>query len=680
MTGVLLFAFPAALKNSWERWSNPFSPVERYTFVNLADLPDEKYVPYGESFEIAVKLTADSYWKPDSASARCGNQSRIEADIVDDMAIFKIPGQTKKVLLQFQIGDAQESTQIIPLHRPELTALEAELTYPEYLHYPTKKLNLKTGNTALDMLEGSRLVFKGAVSRALESVDIQKGSETIPLQVKKNQFESTILSIKADEKLLFDWIDTYGFSSSTPYTLNFNLEKDGAPWILFPELEDYVQVLEDSVLEIDVHGHDDYGIKSLAIKWAVESTQKNEDEAEAKILNLKKGELLTKTGDYQLKLLEGTAYFSPRQLEIMPSSLVNLQGVVVDYYPGRIPVKSKIFRIYVMSREEHGRWIGEKIIEVSGKMIEVMRGEENSKEKTENLSKLPDNKITKADGEIGEQKEREESHAAKIDEIKEDLKEVMHEGLKNEDFPKNLLTDLAEVMDNLDQVSKQEMKNIQQNLENAQSSSQSNERREKLEETEGEQEKVINKLKNMAKKLNEMQDKAQARTFVMRLRNLSSKEGIIASELQQNLDKLIGANPDQAVGLSNRVKLHKAVISGAVEIEDDLKSFFERTLEKKYSKVYNAMKDMKMEDGLETLQKHLEKNYVFQSLRDSQKWTKQFEEWASWLEEKKDSEDGGGGQQGDPNENDIEILLDLMEILVGEQKLRDQTRALEESQ
>ena len=65
--------------------------------------------------------------------ARIGSQAPISAELVGSSYEFLLPGQIDIGQLDLRIGDYQQTVEIEPMVRPELTGVTASVELPEYL-------------------------------------------------------------------------------------------------------------------------------------------------------------------------------------------------------------------------------------------------------------------------------------------------------------------------------------------------------------------------------------------------------------------------------------------------------------------------------------------------------------------------------------------------------------------
>lgn len=82
---------PKAGLNALSRWLNPFADIERYTFTQLDKPITFLAVPYGEAFNVSLKLKAESEQKPEIAIARFENQPEVTVSLKKIATISSFP-------------------------------------------------------------------------------------------------------------------------------------------------------------------------------------------------------------------------------------------------------------------------------------------------------------------------------------------------------------------------------------------------------------------------------------------------------------------------------------------------------------------------------------------------------------------------------------------------------------
>ncbi|MGC6464303.1 MAG: hypothetical protein ACON5N_01850 [Akkermansiaceae bacterium] len=161
---------PKAGGNAFKRWLLPFSKTEHYTFTQFdtSKIPNPMVVPYDEPFTFSLPLSEDTDDRPAVAQAKYGDQDWITAEIGEDGVYrFTFTGQQEQNQLSFKAGDATSSIRVEPETRPVVLGFEADVRLPDYLQLDPRTVDVRTGS--LTALEGSSVVFKGTFDRELTS-------------------------------------------------------------------------------------------------------------------------------------------------------------------------------------------------------------------------------------------------------------------------------------------------------------------------------------------------------------------------------------------------------------------------------------------------------------------------------------------------------------------------------
>jgi hypothetical protein len=91
---------------------------------------------------------------------------------------FTIPPQTTDQQLVLSAGDVRQRVRVAAVYRPELIALEAEVTLPEYLERPgTRRQDIRGGTCA--PVKGSRVTVVATASRELAAATLDGGDVAV---------------------------------------------------------------------------------------------------------------------------------------------------------------------------------------------------------------------------------------------------------------------------------------------------------------------------------------------------------------------------------------------------------------------------------------------------------------------------------------------------------------------
>jgi hypothetical protein len=692
-----LMLAPEAGCNAMLRWAKPFSPVERYTFVSIESLPERQIVPHGEDFEIGCMLAEQSRWRPVRAACSILDQPRIEARVVDGKALFHVPGQTAPVTLSLRIGDITRDIAIEPVYRSELGKLTASVRLPDYLERSEETLGIANGR--VKFLKGSTITFTGHVNRELKSAiltvtdsGLRGGTSRVPslgtaeqadaeierrpLAITTNHFSSGDLAVDGLDTLVFEWTDCFGLIAAEPYRLRVESVADAPPFVECRGMAQAVAILEDEIVELDIAAEDDYGLRKLWINWR---SSGNEERGLPDV----QGTQTVKSGSPDTRTLAGTFAFSPITAHVPEETLVTLCAYASDYFPGRKPALSLVYRIYVLSRAKHAKLILQQMEEIQAKLEDISRAEEDLLDANKALSELDADALAAdpATEEIKSKQASEQANADQLDRLADGTEDLIKEALRNKDIPEETLRRWGELMEAMKQLAGSEMKQAAKALQQAGASKAK--RGEQLDKAMALEERILAALREMEKGMNDSLEDMLAKSFANRLRMAGAAEHDIAATLRELLPETVGMRPsdlpaDKREAVERLMARQKQTGREAAYIRDDLSGFFNRTRVQCYDDIYSDMVRLKMSESLDELTKLIGQNVGAKAIANSESWKDQFLAWAELLEKKGSCPKGGECKGATPEEMDIEVLIALMRARQREESIREQTRLLEE--
>ncbi len=678
LVGILFYIVPDAFNNAFSRWSNPLSSISRFTFTILGIMPEEKIVPVSEEFDLKCKLDPASRWKPKNLAYNLENSDSGTAPFdKNNEAELKFAGISKVSNLNIVAGDTDASVKIKPVQRPSLKMLSAEITFPKYIQRPLLTQEVNGGGVSL--LKGSTFMLKGTVSRELKSAVIKfsESSQNKKISTKYAKFATGVLNADKSGKIELNWIDKHKLLPSEPYELKIAVIEDRAPSVECPGLTSFTAMLIDESLKIKIRAEDDYGIKMVDAEYYIESTDgKKSNATEVETVSLSAG----KHTDVRLN---SSFTFSPELMSIPEKSLVVLNGITNDFYPNRKVSKSVIHRIYILSHAQHAKIIQDRLDRIMSQLEDLIRREKESLTQTDKISKLENKELSKqkATDKITDQKMREASESKELKRMIAQGMKMMKEALRNRKFPDKTLSEWSKLLEQMQNMSNNEMKDVVSGLRNAQSNKQ---RKKDLEKSMEAQRKMIAKMKKILKKMDDSLKSLTVDNFVNRLRKEAKKENDITENIKKMMKDIVGLSIDELPAKFKKqyfeqITTHKSVTKNAREIKAELTAFFVRTRIEKYKTVVDAMEKEKMDKALIAIKKSLDVNHTGASMIDSKKLADNFNKWADIIGKSGDKKSGqGGGKGGGDSEIDMEVLLAMLRIIQGEQNIRDKTRALEQ--
>jgi hypothetical protein len=672
VTGVAVVT-PAAGWNAFVRWLWPVSNLERYTFVTIDSLPDHLVVPQGEPFDIAVGLARDSFWRPHSARSYFEGLPPNEAPIRDGVATFHFPGQTQERLLWLAVGDVTRSIRIQPQVRPDLRQIRVRLDLPAYLHYPPQEQGIEAG--ALSFLPGTSAVFTGEAVRNLASATLQ-GEKPAALAIDGPRFHTAPLLLELERDVTFTWRDTLDLDGPEPTTIHVTPKVDDPPEVELRGLQAAIAILPEETVPIDLDSTDDYGVRQVMLAWQTASPSPMEPPGPLHEIKLTGGQP-------QARTLSGHYDFSPVLLQIPADTTVLVRGLAVDYYPDRQPSSTPIYRIHVLSREAHARLIHDQFEKLMEQFEELTRRQEGILQSGKAVRSQTPQKLAADESaqKLAQQSSDQDQTSAQLADLSRQLAGTLAEALRNTQISPETLKNWASRVEQMHQLAATAMPSAAQSLASAQSEPE--QRPRKLDQALGQEQNILDAMRQMAAQANADLETLMAQTLAARLRRAASAENGLASDFQKMLPETIGmtpaqlpADPRQKLDLMNAS--HAEVTREAGRLEDEISRLFDRTSLNRYGDVAREMDGLKTEDSLAALGKLVEKNIGVESIDTARYWSAQFQRWAARLSEQDNSQSASGGQNGKPNAAQLQALLALMRLRQQQDQLREHTTVLEE--
>lgn len=204
---------------------------------------------------------------------------------------------------------------------------------------------------------------------------------------------------------------------------------------------------------------------------------------------------------------------------------------------------------------------------------------------------------------------------------------------------------------------------------------------EKLNSALWEQRDLLAEFAKVTDQLQQVLASLEASTFVKRLKFASRRQFEIASGLGR---KTLGAfglvkasvQPEPAahgVALAQEVKKESETVA---VIQGDLEAYFQRKQDARFKRILDQMKGTEIVSALARVSEDVGSNLSGQSISTAEFWADTLDRWAEELVAASQCEScsGAGGDSLPP-----EIVLQVMQILRDEMKLRDETREMENS-
>jgi len=696
LMGVVATAFvltPKAGLNALQRWVMPFSEVERYTFTQLDNAPGYLAVPYGEAFEVRLKLSKDSEQKPESALAQYGLQPELNTTMRGDGYVFRFPGQQESGTVVFSIGDLKHLMKVEPMQRPTVAKTRVLVKSPAYMGIPERTVDLTSGE--ISAVEGSELVFDMDMSRPVRSGNYGPSSVTGEmtqndtftaaegkLVINGAQIRTGGIPVGAVPfELPFSWLDEFGLSGGTDFKLRVDAVKD-TPSVAYTQgLERQKAILPEESIDFEVLCEDDFGLKRIGIEW--ESLGSEPGAAPET-----KGELVLAKGGPEERRLMKPVVFSPSAFGMGPQKLL-LRAFSEDFFPGRERSYSESIILYVLSREEHAQLLKSQFDRTISELEDLSRKELNLLDENQRLEKLDGEELQKEENQkrVDMQEQAESDNAQRMEELTGKMEELMKGATRNGDIDKETLKKMAAALKSMQELSQKDMPDVRDELGEAQEPSNTPEKTDQdVTEAVEKQKDVVEKIKKALEDANDANKRFEASTFVARLKKAAAEQGGIAGSLVGNFKNLLGMREDE-IDPSDRRKLtdttrQQMITAADVRwIQEDLGHYYARTQEKTFKDILDKMRDSKIDTGLENVRGKLQQNHTYLATEEAKLWAARLSKWAAILGDemnKSGGGDGGGGGAPNSEDEDFEFMLRVMKMIQQEQDLRARTRVLEQ--
>ena len=673
LVAALAIATPEAGWNALMRWFRPAANIERYTFVTIGALPDHLVVAQGEPFELAVGLAPNSYWRPQAARSHFEGLPSIETPVRGGIATFQLPGQTQQRLLWISLGDVTRSIRIQPAVRPDLRQIRVRLDLPSYLQYPPQEQSIEGGSLAF--LPGTSAVLTGEAVRNLASATLD-GDKPAALAVDGSRFSTAPILLELERDVTFTWRDRLGLAGPGPATVHLAPREDEPPEVQLGGLAAAIAMLPEETAPIDLNSIDDYGVRRLTLAW--QTAAPSPRDAPGPLHEIKLAD-----GRPQARTLGGHYDFSPALLQIQPETTVLVRGLAVDYFPDRQPSSSPVYRIRVLSREEHARLIHDQFEKLLDQLEELTRRQEAILQAGQAVRAQTPQKLAAEESteKLGQQSGDQKQTASQLKNLAGETAGTLAEALRNPQISPETLKDWARHAEQMNQLAADAMPAAAQSLEASRSDGPR--RAEKLDRALGQEQDILNALRQMEKKASENLESLMAQTLAARLRRAAGTERDIAAGFRKMLPDTVGmtvaqlpAEPRQSIdsmGARNAEVTHEAG-----RLHGEISRLFDRTSLNRYGDVAREMESLKTEDALAALGGLVERNIGVQSIDTARRWSDQFEKWAGRLSGKDNSQAPGRSSAGEPDAAQLQALLALMRLRQQQEQLREQTSVLEQ--
>lgn len=440
---------PVASRNALLRWIFPWSKIERFTFVRIQDLPSRLVVPASEPFSVTAKLEPTSTWFPKRGEARLRGDAEFTASRRNEQYRFELPPQREPGSLSIRLGDDRREIAILPMDRPEIRSITANIQLPAYLGYAKpKSTDARSG--IVSALVGSHVHFQAELTRELKMAS----ASAFRASVKGKEFLTDPRLLDGSEEVQFIWTDQFGMAGKAPFRVELRTCDDLAPELSARKVSSGLVLLESDVLSFDIAAKDDFGIREVGMEWVGIADELHNPRPAT-------GEKILAAGAHEKLSLEVVGTFSAANEHVSPQSLV-VRLYVTDYLPGRERIYSPDYVIHVLSAEEHAIWLTQQLKQWLRQATQVQQRETELREINRELRSLSARQLDLAENRrrVEEQAMAERANAHRLAAVVKQGDSLIQEAIRNDQFNPTTLEDWAQALKSFRAMSAHRMPSI----------------------------------------------------------------------------------------------------------------------------------------------------------------------------------------------------------------------------
>jgi hypothetical protein len=393
MTAIALLhvqIMPEAMRAWWLRMTNPYGGVPVYRNTRVRVEPRHAVVLRGTVLPVRVTTEGRAV---DHATLRFRFGDGPWSTVRLSQAPFthKFTGLTDEVSFYALAGDGRSDTgQVRVTDAPTVIGIDGRYRFPAYMSRPDEQVSGASGTLRAPI--GTRVALTLRANKALERCD--RISDQRPTTTSSDQRPTQRpapersdpwaidddaargdLLVRTNTTVEFALKDREGFANMQPVTVAIQAVRDRAPEVRIERPGGDRELVPDGGLAIEGNARDDYGVRSVRIRYTVEGSAP------------RSGSLTLAQGDRTQRGVEAAARWNLGSLALKPGESVryHLEADDWDNITGPNIGRSSEYRIRVIDRSEMEQRLAELRQDLQRALETLIRDQRAAREQVEAL-------------------------------------------------------------------------------------------------------------------------------------------------------------------------------------------------------------------------------------------------------------------------------------------------------
>jgi len=646
---VLLFAAPSLIKDSTARLLRHGEEFEKPAPFHFALENEDLTVVQYEDFPLTVKV--DGEILPNEVFIDVDNYQYRLTKVDPTTFTYRFSNVQKETDFKlFSSGVNSDDFELKVLKKPNIVGFDVNLNYPNYTGRNDEGLK-SIGDLVVPMGTSIDWVFN---SQNTDDIAIQFSKQTDITIAKR--FSDDLFTYKkkamADETYeLFVSNDDLPNADSITYTISVIPD-------LYPTIkaEKFVDSLDAKLMYFAGDANDDYGLLSLSFNYRV----KKPDGSQGELQTLKLAKPAGKNAQF-------THTFDVRELELTPGDEVNYYFETFDNdgVNGSKSARTNLMVYAMPTVEEFEEMEEENDKEVKDKLKKSI---DESKKLQEDMKKMREKLLQEKDVDWQTKKDIEKllERQKKMEEQVQEAKEAFEENLKNqEEFTEQeqkILEKQEKLQQMFEDVMSEEMKQLMQEIEKLMEELEKDEALEKMEDMEMNDEEVEKELDRMLELYKQLEMEMEQEKMIEKLEELAEKQEDLAEETED------AEKNEENMSEEEKQAKNEELQEKQEELNEEFDKLQEKQeeMEEKNEELENP-KDMEgekedmeeIDEDMEQSEEQLKKDQKSGASKKQKSAAEKMKKMAMDMQMKMQS------QEMEQMEEDMEALRQLLENLVG---------------